>query len=172
TTTMVPSGAVLATAPEGTIVVVVRPDRPRLVSRVTHVGVLVQKPSGPFLRHASRSFKKVVDEPVERYLKRNLEFGAWTVEGVALYRLRQPAWLDGAEDAEDAGAAVVHAPGDAGPGVIAAVAGERAVTEAASDAGQQPPAPPRPCGCGAVEGAAGLLAALGLAWRSGRRRLA
>jgi hypothetical protein len=74
--------AVLSTAPEGLIVVVVRADRPRLVTRVTHVAILVQKPSGPFLRHASRSFKRVVDEPVEKYLKRNLEFGAWTQEAV------------------------------------------------------------------------------------------
>ncbi|MCA2981566.1 MAG: DUF1460 domain-containing protein [Myxococcaceae bacterium] len=91
---LVPAAAapsVLANAPEGLIVVVVRADRPRFVSRITHVGVLIQKDTGPHLRHASRSFKKVIDEPLERYLRRNLEFGAWTVEGVSLFRFRAPA---------------------------------------------------------------------------------
>jgi hypothetical protein len=81
---------VLDKAPSGLIVVVVRADRPKLVSRITHVGVLIQKKGGVFLRHASRSFKRVVDEPLERYLRRNLEFGVWTVEGVALYRVMAP----------------------------------------------------------------------------------
>ena len=75
----------LRKAPGGLVVVVVRADRPSLVTRVSHVGVLVQTPKGPMLRHASRSFKKVVDEPVSRYLTRNLDFAQWTIEGLALY---------------------------------------------------------------------------------------
>ena len=75
----------LRAAPPGLLVVVVRADRPSLVTRVSHVGVLVQTPKGPMLRHASRSFKKVVDEPVSRYLTRNLDFAQWTIEGLALY---------------------------------------------------------------------------------------
>jgi hypothetical protein len=75
----------LRKAPAGLLVVVVRADRPSLVTRVSHVGVLVQTAKGPMLRHASRSFKKVVDEPVSRYLTRNLDFGQWTIEGLALY---------------------------------------------------------------------------------------
>jgi hypothetical protein len=156
---------VLATAPEGLIVVVVRADRPRLVTRVTHVAVLVQKASGPFLRHASRSFKKVVDEPVEKYLKRNLEFGAWTVEGVALYRVGEPSWLD-AGTAVDAGP--TEAPLDAGG-------------SSSGDAGLvEPPvrsSPPsvvveeRPCRCSTTGAGAGLLLVLLAAVRSGRRRL-
>lgn len=156
--------AALAVAPEGLIVVVVRADRPRLVSRITHVGVLVQKPAGPFLRHASRSFKKVVDEPVEKYLKRNLEFGAWTVEGVSLYRVREPAWLD-AGVAVDAGSpAPQEDAGIARPEVV--------------DAGPPAPAPsPRTgsgCGCSS-DGSASLAAVLLALWalrRSGRRVLA
>lgn len=150
--------AVLATAPEGLIVVVVRADRPRLVTRVTHVAVLVQKPSGPFLRHASRSFKKVVDEPVEKYLKRNLEFGAWTVEGVALYRVSAPSWLDAgvAIDggvATDAGPQQPQSPADAGVAAPAVVVEER------------------PCRCSSTGGGAVLLLVLLAALRSGRRRL-
>ncbi len=79
------AAALLRDAPAGLVVVVVRADRPWLVTRVSHVGVLVQSPRGPMLRHASRSFKKVVDEPLARYLSRNLDFGEWTIEGLALY---------------------------------------------------------------------------------------
>lgn len=79
------ANALLKNAPAGLLVVVVRADRPTQVTRVSHVGVLVQSPKGPMLRHASRSFKKVVDEPLSRYLSRNLDFGAWTIEGLALY---------------------------------------------------------------------------------------
>lgn len=75
----------LRRAPAGLLVVVVRADRPSLVTRVSHVGVLVQTAKGPMLRHASRSFKKVVDEPLSRYLGRNLDFAQWTIEGLALY---------------------------------------------------------------------------------------
>lgn len=75
----------LSKAPSGLLVVVVRADRPHAVTRVSHVGVLVQTPKGPMLRHASRSFKKVVDEPLSRYLGRNLDFAQWTIEGLALY---------------------------------------------------------------------------------------
>lgn len=80
----------LKDAPAGLLVVVVRADRPWLVTRVSHVGVLVQSPKGPMLRHASRSFKKVVDEPLARYLTRNLDFGAWTIEGLAVYEPTLP----------------------------------------------------------------------------------
>jgi hypothetical protein len=79
------ANAALKNAPAGLVVVVVRADRPSWVTRVSHVGVLVQSPKGPMLRHASRTFKKVVDEPLARYLSRNLDFGEWTIEGLALY---------------------------------------------------------------------------------------
>jgi hypothetical protein len=85
------AAAALAHAPSGLLVVVVRADRPSLVTRVSHVGVLVQGPNGPVLRHASRSFKRVVDEPLERYLGRNLDFATWTIEGLALYEPLAPA---------------------------------------------------------------------------------
>lgn len=83
--------AALKNAPAGLLVVVVRADRPSSVTRVSHIGVLVQGPKGPMLRHASRSFKKVVDEPLARYLSRNLDFGQWTIEGLSLFEPRLPA---------------------------------------------------------------------------------
>ncbi len=87
---ILPATRVLAAvkdAPSGLVVVVVRADRPTAVTRVSHVGLLIQTPKGPMLRHASRSFHKVVDEPLERYLKRNRDFGAWTIEGMAFFEL-------------------------------------------------------------------------------------
>jgi Protein of unknown function (DUF1460) len=75
----------LSRAPAGLVVVVVRADRPTQVTRVSHVGVLIQSPKGPLLRHASRTFKKVVDEPLARYLHRNLDFAKWTIEGLAVF---------------------------------------------------------------------------------------
>lgn len=151
---------VLAVAPEGLVVVVVRADRPRLVTRITHVALLVQKPAGPYLRHASRSFKKVVDEPVERYLKRNLEFGAWTVEGVALYQVRSPGWLDAGSSTEapalDAGVA------DAGYEPAA-----RAERDPVVDAGPSSAPAGASCGCGLAPGA---LLGLVAVWFARRRR--
>ena len=89
--------AALAKAPSGLIVVVVRADKPSLVTRVSHVGVLVQGKDGPMLRHASRTYKRVVDEPFSHYLTRNLDFASWTIEGFALF---EP--LDVAPPAPDA----------------------------------------------------------------------
>ena len=56
-------------------------------------GFLIHKKTGLFLRHASRSFGKVVDEPLANYLGRNLAYARWTVEGVSLYAV-QPARAD------------------------------------------------------------------------------
>jgi hypothetical protein len=90
---IIPAGAALeklAAVPSGTVVVVVRADRPSLVTRVSHVGFVVQTKAGPALRHASRSYGKVVDEPFAHYLTRNLDFGAWTIEGLALFEVTVP----------------------------------------------------------------------------------
>lgn len=75
----------LANAPSGLVLVVARADRPWLVTRISHVGILVQTEKGPMLRHASRSFKRVVDEPLQHYLTRNLDYGKWTIEGLAVF---------------------------------------------------------------------------------------
>jgi len=77
-------------APSGLILVVVRADRPKAVTRVSHMGFLIQTPKGPVLRHASKTFKKVADEPLAHYLSRNLDYGKWTVEGVALFEVVEP----------------------------------------------------------------------------------
>ena len=77
--------------PEGSLIVFIRADSPRLITRVRHLGLLVHGPGGPMLRHASRTFKKVVDEPIERYIRRNLAHANWTIEGVAVYELQKPS---------------------------------------------------------------------------------
>lgn len=90
---VVPPGvaeAVLRAAPSGTLVVVVRADRPWLVTRVSHVALLVQAEAGPTLRHASRPAGRVVDEPVATYLARNLEDASWSIEGLSLYEVVAP----------------------------------------------------------------------------------
>lgn len=158
--------AVLAVAPEGLVVVVVRADRPRLVTRITHVALLIQKPTGPSLRHASRSYQKVVDEPVERYLKRNLEFGAWTVEGIALFQVKEPAWLADAGVADAGGPSVVDA------GTFDAGTQDAPVVDAgaasAADAGLTASSPrATACGCSPAPGA--LLVVLAV-WLARRRR--
>jgi hypothetical protein len=84
----------LAKAPSGLVVVVVRADRPNAVTRVSHVGFLIQTPQGPVLRHASRTFKRVTDEPLAHYMTRNLDFGRWTIEGLALFEVQEPASPD------------------------------------------------------------------------------
>lgn len=83
----------LAQAPSGLVLVIVRADRPWLVTRVSHVAMLLQTRKGPTLRHASRSSRKVVDEPLGSYLKRNLDYGKWTIEGLAVYEVQTPPSL-------------------------------------------------------------------------------
>ncbi len=80
--------AIVKKVPTGTVLVAVRADRAAMVTRVTHVGFVLQTPKGPMLRHASRTFTKVVDEPLSSFMKRNLGYAKWTVEGVALYAVR------------------------------------------------------------------------------------
>jgi hypothetical protein len=84
------AAAALAQAPAGAVVVVVRADRPRQVTRISHVGLLVFKQGKPWLRHASRTFKKVADEELQSFLKRNLDFASWTIEGLAVFEVQAP----------------------------------------------------------------------------------
>ncbi len=81
---------VLRKVPSGTVVVVVRADSPNRITRVSHVGFLVNTKSGLTLRHASKSFHKTVDEPLEQYLRRNLDYAPWTIAGFALFEIRNP----------------------------------------------------------------------------------
>ena len=72
-----------AEIPSGTLLLVVRADRPSFPDRVTHLGFVVQHGGRTFFRHASDVFERVVDEPIERFVARNRRY-AYPVAGVSL----------------------------------------------------------------------------------------
>jgi len=77
--------------PDGTVLLVVRADRPRRPYRVTHLGVVVVGPGGRRLvRHASDvpGVMRVRDEPLFRFAARLARQRAWPVVGVSLWAIR------------------------------------------------------------------------------------
>jgi len=74
----------------GTILAIVREDRPFSVTRISHVGFVIQKNKRTYLRHATRTFGRVVDEDLKTFLSRNLKYGKWKVVGVSLYEVAVP----------------------------------------------------------------------------------
>lgn len=92
---MIPLDKVRAHAkdiPSGTILLVVREDRPTKVTRITHLGFVIQKGERTYLRHAARDrYARVVDEDLETFLARNSKYAKWPVSGVALYEVRAPS---------------------------------------------------------------------------------
>jgi hypothetical protein len=85
---LVPLGALREVAqkvPAGTILVVVREDRPTRVSRITHLGFVVRRGQQTYLRHAARSvFRRVIDEDLDAFLRRNARYDKWPVAGAML----------------------------------------------------------------------------------------
>ncbi|MBX5484676.1 MAG: DUF1460 domain-containing protein [Myxococcaceae bacterium] len=78
--------------PSGTVLMVAREDRPNKVTRITHLGFVVQKDGRTFLRHAARNiYRRVVDEDLRDFLLRNSKYSKWKVSGVALYEPVDPA---------------------------------------------------------------------------------
>jgi N-acetylmuramoyl-L-alanine amidase-like protein len=81
--------------PSGTLMLVVREDLPGKVTRITHLGFVVQKGKRTFLRHASRNpFMRVVDEDVESFFTRNARYEKWRVDGVSFYDVLPKAASD------------------------------------------------------------------------------
>jgi hypothetical protein len=74
----------------GTILAIVREDRAFSVTRVSHVGFVIQKDRRTYLRHATRTFGKVVDEDLKTFLARNLKYDKWKVVGISLYEAAAP----------------------------------------------------------------------------------
>jgi hypothetical protein len=74
----------------GTILAIVREDRAFSVTRVSHVGFVIQKGRRTYLRHATRTFGKVVDEDLKTFLARNLKYDKWKVVGISLYDVAAP----------------------------------------------------------------------------------
>ena len=83
--------AIAPRIPEGTLLLVVREDRPWRPYRVTHLGIVVVGPRGERrLRHASDvpGVMRVRDEPLLRFLARNAGYQGWPVVGVSLWAIR------------------------------------------------------------------------------------
>jgi hypothetical protein len=80
--------------PDGTILLLVRADRPSRPYRITHLGLVVTLPGGGrALRHASDApgAMKVRDEPLAEFVARNARLRGWPVAGVSLYSIRDGA---------------------------------------------------------------------------------
>jgi hypothetical protein len=80
--------------PEGTLLFVLRSDRPGRPYRVTHAGVVVAGSRGErYLRHASDvpGVLRVRDEPLDQFAARNARYHAWPVSGVSLFAIRDNA---------------------------------------------------------------------------------
>lgn len=74
--------------PNGTIVNIVREDIPTYPTRVTHQGLLIQKSGRTYLRHAGRAgYGRVVDEPLEHFVRRNMAYRKWVVTGFNLQKI-------------------------------------------------------------------------------------
>jgi len=83
----------LAIAPRlesGTVLVIVRENRAFSPTRVSHVGFVIQKGRRTYLRHATRTFGKVVDEELASFVARNAKYDRWRVVGASLFDVAQP----------------------------------------------------------------------------------
>ena len=77
--------AVMSRIPDGTILLVVRTDRPLEPIRVTHVGFVFRVHGHLVLRHAAKAlWHKVVDERLADFVHRNSLYRKWPVAGFAL----------------------------------------------------------------------------------------
>lgn len=74
--------------PSGTMFAIIRADQPDVPTMVAHLGLVVQKPEGTFLRHAgSDLYKQVVDEELAHLVKRSRTYKKWPVLGLMLLEL-------------------------------------------------------------------------------------
>jgi len=84
-------GAIAPRIPDGTVLLVVREDRASRPSRVTHMGLVVERPDGSrAFRHASDvpGVERVRDEPLEAFARRAAR-QRWKIVGVSLYRMNE-----------------------------------------------------------------------------------
>ena len=76
--------------PSGTLLLVVREDAPWRITRVSHLGFVVQRGGRTYLRHATRGWKDgVVDEELSHLLARHARY-SWKIVGVSLWEVRDP----------------------------------------------------------------------------------
>ncbi len=82
--------AVAKRIPSGTLLAVVREDRPYKPTRISHVGFVLHRGQKTYLRHATLRAAKVVDEEFSSFLLRNSKYEKWKVVGVSLYETIPP----------------------------------------------------------------------------------
>jgi hypothetical protein len=91
--TIVPVDQVVERAgswPSGTLLLVVRADARWRITRVSHLGFVVQRRGKTYLRHATRGWKDgVVDEELSHLLARHARY-PWKIEGVSLWEVGDP----------------------------------------------------------------------------------
>lgn len=76
--------------PSGTLLLVVREDGPWRITRVSHLGFVIQRGGRTYLRHATRGWKDgVVDEELAHLLARHARY-PWKIAGVSLWEVRDP----------------------------------------------------------------------------------
>jgi hypothetical protein len=74
--------------PNGTILNTVRINYRSMPVRITHQGLVVVRKGKRYLRHAARAgYKRVVDELLDTFLRRNQAYRKWPVEGINLQRI-------------------------------------------------------------------------------------
>ncbi len=77
--------------PNGTIMNIIREDLHTYPTRVTHQGLVIQKSGKTYFRHAGRAvFARVVDEPLEHFIKRNKAYRKWVVTGFNFQKVLEP----------------------------------------------------------------------------------
>ncbi len=82
--------AVAKRIPSGTILAVVRENRPYKPTRISHVGFVLHRGQKTYLRHATLRAAKVVDEEFSSFLLRNSKYEKWKVVGISLYEAVPP----------------------------------------------------------------------------------
>jgi hypothetical protein len=70
----------------GSVLLVVRQHDPKRVVRVSHMGFVVRKDGGLYVRHASTGEEhRVIDLEVGRFIEKQREYKKWPVQGIALW---------------------------------------------------------------------------------------
>ena len=82
--TIVPVSDAITLAPKirpGSVVLFVRGEKPGLPLRTSHMGLVV---GAGTLRHASQAGKRVMDEPLDAYLRNAATWTSWPLDGIAI----------------------------------------------------------------------------------------
>ena len=74
----------------GLVINIVKAEKPGLLVRISHQGLIVRKDGAPFVRNASSIGKKaVVDEPLAEFVERQAKARSWPTLGFNFLRVKQ-----------------------------------------------------------------------------------